>query len=168
MKFVIRDKIIFKNENIHGEIIKINSPYKVRILSSEGLEMNVSVRDLIKVEQGTDKASSYGTNFFQKEEYSKLVKSQKKQRSQSQLKIDLHIELLSSNYMNLDDLEIVQIQINECYNKIEYALNSNVNKLEIIHGIGGGVLKDRVHEILKIYNLRFYLSKDGGATEVFF
>jgi dsDNA-specific endonuclease/ATPase MutS2 len=67
----------------------------------------------------------------------------------------------------MDNFEIVQIQLNECYNKIEKALNSNITKLKIIHGIGEGILKNEVHTILKNYDLRFYLTKDGGATEVY-
>jgi dsDNA-specific endonuclease/ATPase MutS2 len=67
----------------------------------------------------------------------------------------------------MDNFEIVQLQLNECYNKIEKALNSKINKLQIIHGIGEGTLKDKVHAILRNYNLRFYLTKDGGATEVY-
>jgi dsDNA-specific endonuclease/ATPase MutS2 len=39
--------------------------------------------------------------------------------------------------------------------------------MEIIHGIGEGVLKNEVHAILRDYNLRFYLTKDGGVTEVY-
>jgi dsDNA-specific endonuclease/ATPase MutS2 len=50
---------------------------------------------------------------------------------------------------------------------IDKALNSGIAKLEIIHGIGYGVLKKEVHAILKRYNLRFYLTRDGGATEVY-
>ena len=66
----------------------------------------------------------------------------------------------------LDNFEIVQIQLNECHLRIEKALNSNYQKLIIVHGIGAGSLKTEVHKLLRNYNLRFYLSKDAGATEV--
>jgi dsDNA-specific endonuclease/ATPase MutS2 len=167
MQFSVGDKILFKKENLQGEIVRINSLYKVTVLSVDGFEMNVSVKDLVRIEQATDKATSYGDDFYSKELDSKGIKSQKKQRSQSVLKVDLHIELLTLNYQHLDNFEIVQIQLNECYNKIEKALNSNITKLKIIHGIGEGILKNEVHAILKNYNLRFYLTKDGGATEVY-
>ena len=67
----------------------------------------------------------------------------------------------------MDNFEIVQIQLNECHKKIKKALSSNINRIEIIHGIGEGVLKKEVHTILRNYNLRFYLTKDGGATHVY-
>jgi dsDNA-specific endonuclease/ATPase MutS2 len=167
MQFSVGDKILFKKENLQGEIVRINSLYKVTVLSVDGFEMNVSVKDLVRIEETNDKATSYGNDFYSKELDSKVIKSQKQQRSQSVLKVDLHIELLTLNYQYMDNFEIVQIQLNECYNKIEKALNSNITKLEIIHGIGEGILKNEVHTILKNYDLRFYLTKDGGATEVY-
>ena len=167
MQFSVGDKILFKKENIQGEVVKINSLYKVTVLSKDGFEMNVSVKDLVKIEQGTEKATSYGAYFYSKESDSQVIKSQKQQRSQSVLKVDLHIELLTSNHQYMDSFEIVQVQLNECHNKIEKALNSKITKIEIIHGIGEGILKDEVHAILRNYNLRFYLTKDGGTTEVY-
>ena len=167
MQFSLGDKVLFKRENIEAEIVRINSLYKVRVLSKDGFEMNVSIKDLVKIEKGTDNATSYGKNFESKDLCDNVIKSQKQERSQSVLKVDLHIELLTSNYQFMDNFEIVQIQLNECHNKIEKALNSKITKIEIIHGIGVGVLKNEVHAILRDYNLRFYLSRDGGATEVY-
>ena len=167
MDFLLGDKVLLKKDNLEGEIIRIDSPYKVTVLSTDGFEMSISTKDLAKIAKGTDKATSYGKDFDSKDSISKPIKSQKSQRSQSVLKVDLHIELLTSNYKFMDNFEIVQIQLNECNNKIHKALNSNINRLEIIHGIGEGVLKREVHTILKNYNLRFYLTKDGGATQVY-
>jgi len=166
MAFKIGDKVLFKNEKLKGEVIKINSNYKLTVLSSDGFELNVAVKDLVKIEKGTDKAISYGENIYTKDIDSRSSKSQKKQKSQTVLKIDLHIELLTSNYHYLDNFEIVQMQLNECHKKIQQAINSNTSKLIIVHGIGTGVLKSEVHKLLRNYKLRFYLSKDAGATEV--
>ena len=167
MKFYVRDKILFKKENLQGKIIRINSPYKVTVLSEEGFEMNVSKTDLVKIQKGTDAISSYGTNFSAKDSDAKVIKSYKKQKSQNILRVDLHIELLNKGFQYMDNFEIVNLQLNECRRNIEKALNSKVTKLEIIHGIGEGVLKNEVHSILRDYNLRFYLTQDGGATEVY-
>ena len=103
MLFVVGDKILFKKENMKGEIIRINSPYKVTVLSIEGFEIHVSVKDLVKIEKGTDKVTSYGQNLYSKDSNFKIQKSQKQQRSQKTLKVDLHIELLRSNYQYLDN-----------------------------------------------------------------
>ena len=78
----------------------------------------------------------------------------------------MHIELLSSHYQYMDNIDIVQLQLKACQQKLDYALNSKITKVVIVHGIGAGVLKKEVHQLLQNYKLRYYLSKDGGATEV--
>ena len=40
------------------------------------------------------------------------------------------------------------------------------HSLEIVHGIGEGVLKSEVHKAFKLYNLTFFESQDSGSTEV--
>ena len=168
MQFAIGDLVLFKQDSLQAEIIKINSIYKVTVLTIDGFEMNVSIKDLVKIEKGTDTPASYGDDFSSKDNDDlELSKSQKKQKNQMVLKIDLHIELLTSNYQNMDNFDIMQIQLNECYKMIEKALKSNIYKLEIIHGIGEGVLRSEVHTILRKYDLRFYLTKDDGCTEVY-
>ena len=67
MKFSLGDKVLFKKERIEAEVIRINSPYKVRVLSKDGFELNVSVKDLVKVEVGTDNITSYGNRFIFKD-----------------------------------------------------------------------------------------------------
>tara|TARA_B110000459_G_scaffold134790_1_gene147289 strand:- start:69 stop:575 length:507 start_codon:yes stop_codon:yes gene_type:complete len=166
MQFQLGDKILFKTESQKGIIVKINSNYKVTVLTEDGFEVLASVKDLVKVKVDTDKAKAYGNFFLQKDSKNKSSNSFKRDKSSTILKIDLHIELLIDSYQYLDNFEIVQIQLNECHLKIENALNSNYQKLIIVHGIGTGSLKSEVHKLLRNYNLRFYLSKDAGATEV--
>ena len=167
MEFKVGDKVLFKKEKQSGVIIKINSLYKVQIETPEGFEINVSIHDIILFDSLTDKSSAYGTDFYQKDFPKSKKYSTKQQRSQTVLKVDLHIELLTSHYQFMDNFEIVQIQLKECQKRLEYALNSKITKLVIVHGIGTGVLKKEVHQLLQNYKLRYYLSKDGGATEVY-
>ena len=166
MQFIIGDKILFKTDNQRGKIIKINSQFKVTVLTEDGFDVLSSVKDLVKVEGNTDKVTAYGNYFYQKDKNNKSSKSFKRDKSATVLKIDLHIELLSINYQYLDNFEIVQIQLNECQKSLERAINSNIQKLIIVHGIGVGTLKYEVHKLLRSYDVRFYLTKDAGATEV--
>ena len=166
MIFKVGDKVLFKKEKQSGIIIKVNSLYKVVVETIDGFDVLVSVNDLARVEGDTDKSTSYGEVSFQKDKVTSPKRKDKQQRSQSMLKVDLHIEFLTNNYNYMDNFEIIQIQLNECHNKIETALNSNCQKLIIVHGVGTGVLKTEVHNLLNNYKLRYYLSKDGGATEV--
>jgi len=166
MQFTIGDKVLFKKDDLKGEIIRINSLYKVTVLTNDGFEMNTSIKDLVKVEAGTDKAISYGKVDSSKDKTLRPLQSKKKEKSQTILKVDLHIELLTENHQYMDNFEIVQIQLDLCQKKIEKALNSNCKKILIVHGIGTGALKAEVHKLLNHYQLRHYLSKDAGTTEV--
>tara|TARA_B100000768_G_C11106681_1_gene301467 strand:+ start:105 stop:611 length:507 start_codon:yes stop_codon:yes gene_type:complete len=167
MHLSIGDKILFKKDSQKGSIVKINSSNKFTVLTSDGFEVTVSKNDLVKIAPNSEGISSYGANFNTKDHAISQTKPIRKSKKSNTLKIDLHIELLSDNYAFMDNFEIVQIQISHCYSAIEKALNTNVYKLEIIHGIGEGILRKEVHSILRKYNLRFYLTKDGGSTEAF-
>jgi len=168
MHFNIGDKVLFKRNKLKGKILEIKSTYKVIVISTDGFELEVNTNELAKIERYTDNASSYGNNFSSKDSKSKPVISEKRKKKKAKLKIDLHIELLRSNFENMHNSEIIRIQLDECHRRIQQALNSEVSQLEIVHGIGEGILRAKVHLILRGYQLRFYLSKDGGSTEVFF
>ena len=75
MDFFIGDRVLFKNDNLRAEIVRINSPFKVTVISSDGFEMIVSVNDLVKIEKDTDKAASYGNNFNSKSNYNSNFKN---------------------------------------------------------------------------------------------
>lgn len=168
MSFSVGDKVAFKKDTIKGEILSIESPYKVTILCVDGFEMSVSVNDLVKIEEITYVKDVYTDHLDVKDSDPKLVKSKNNKRRKRVLKVDLHIEALDLGGSKLDNAEIIRIQLEKCYEGIERAINSNITKLEIIHGIGKGILRCEVHSILKAYNLRFYLTQDEGATEVYF
>ena len=157
MEFSIGDKIIFKNDDLKGFVIKIKSSNRVTVLSQDGFEMDVSTKEIIKIPYGTDKVDSYGDFFTSKESDSIVPKKKKNSKITNSINVDLHIEKLYPNYHFLNNYEIMQIQLNECSLKIEQFLQSNVQKIEIIHGVGEGVLKKEVHLILKSYNLRFLI-----------
>ena len=166
MKFKVGDNVIFKKEKQSGIIVKINSFYKVKIETSDGFSIDVSVDDIILTDSITEKPSAYGSDILHKDVLNNNKPSSKQKRSQTVLKIDLHVELLTSDYKNMDNSEIIQLQLTTCQKKLEYSLNSKITKVIIIHGIGKGVLKEQVHQLLQDYKLRYYLSRDGGATEV--
>ncbi len=166
MEFTVGTKVLFKKDNLKGEVIRVSSLYKVTVLTEDGFEIHVSSKDLVKVELGTDKAVSYGEISFFKDKTSKSLRSKRSERRQVILTVDLHIELLTDNFQYMDNFEIVQIQLDVCQKRIEKALNGNYQKIIIVHGIGTGVLKEEVHKLLNYYQLRYYLSKDAGTTEV--
>ena len=171
MKFLLGDKVIFKLNNLKGKIISINSDHRATVLTEDGFEMDISFKDIVKIENSELVIKSYGENFPVKDVDSKvekkISKKIKNKDDRSILKIDLHKESLNLDD-NLSSHDILLHQIEECNKAINTALSSNIFKqLEIVHGIGNGRLKEEVHSILNDYNLRYYLTNNGGCTEVF-
>ena len=66
----------------------------------------------------------------------------------------------------MQNSEIVKIQMEYCKKELDLAMFKAKHSLKIVHGIGEGVLKSEVHKLLKMYNLSFFESNNGGSTEV--
>ena len=165
MKFKVGDIIVFKHEKQCGTILKIVNG-KLLVKNSDGFEEIVSSNDIILYDENTDKVTAYGIDFDIKDNQIKKRKTKKNQRFSKVLKIDLHIELIIDYYKELENHEIVNIQLKKCENEIRKAMNTRIEKIIIIHGIGVGTLKKEVHQLLDQYNFRYYTSQDGGSTEV--
>ena len=165
MKFKVGDIIVFKHEKQCGTILKIVDG-KLFVKNSDGFEEIVSPNDIILYDENTDKVTAYGIDFDIKDDQIKKRKTKKNQRFSKVLKIDLHIELIIDYYKELENHEIVNIQLKKCENAIRKAMNTRIEKIIIVHGIGVGTLKKEVQQLLDQYNFRYYTSQDGGSTEV--
>tara|TARA_A100001234_G_C12640978_1_gene392010 strand:+ start:154 stop:657 length:504 start_codon:yes stop_codon:yes gene_type:complete len=165
MKFKVGDNIVFKHEKQCGTILKIVNG-KLLVKNSDGFEEIVSSNDIILYDENTDKVTAYGIDFDIKDDQIKKRKTKKNQRFSKVLKIDLHIELIIDYYKELENHEIVKIQLKKCENAIRKAMNTRIEKIIIVHGIGVGTLKKEVQQLLDQYNFRYYTSQDGGSTEV--
>ena len=81
-----------------------------------------------------------------KKENPKVISKKNKNKPQS---IDLHFETLVKNPQDYESWERLMIQREKLIEKLEYCRNNNLKKLNIIHGIGDGVLQNMVHEVLQ-------------------
>lgn len=85
--------------------------------------------------------------------------------------VDLHIGELVENYSKMSPSEMLNYQLNYFVRCLESAISNYLTKVTFIHGVGDGVLKLKMMDILKEYdNIRIKdasLKKFGyGATEV--
>ena len=85
--------------------------------------------------------------------------------------VDLHIYELVDNHQNMENSEMLREQINYFTKCLDSAIANNLSKVTFIHGVGTGVLKTAIKEILKDYEN--VSRRDGsmkefgyGATEV--
>jgi hypothetical protein len=85
--------------------------------------------------------------------------------------VDLHIGELVDEYSKMSSTEMLNYQLNYFVRCLESAIREHLTKVNFIHGVGDGVLKSKMLEILKAYdNIR---TRDAslkdfgyGATEV--
>jgi DNA-nicking Smr family endonuclease len=88
--------------------------------------------------------------------------------------IDLHIEALLPGMRPPDTKEILHIQLTECRKALDLALATHQHTLIIIHGIGKGVLKNEIFQLLNQtkgvvrYVNEYDIRYGYGATKVFF
>ncbi len=87
--------------------------------------------------------------------------------------VDLHIESIVPHHGKIDDSLKLKKQLDFFKQCLDSAIEENYSKIVFIHGVGVGVLKMEIHNILSTYeNLDFRdapLARYGiGATEVIF
>jgi hypothetical protein len=86
--------------------------------------------------------------------------------------VDLHIEALSEEYQSLDSEDILNIQLSEFNTSLEKAVISGAEQIIFIHGVGNGILRNKIHKILSQYpHIKYFedarKEKFGyGATKV--
>jgi DNA-nicking Smr family endonuclease len=103
----------------------------------------------------------------------KLGSKYKAKQRKILVEVDLHIHNLVDNYKNLSNSEMLDIQINEFHNQLNKAIKEKAEKIVFIHGVGKGVLKNKIRDILKKdykkYKFQDASFKDygAGATLVF-
>lgn len=82
---------------------------------------------------------------IKKEEPRKQVS---KRHNKNHLVLDLHFENLVTDPHSYDAFERLFIQKEKLVETVNFCRKNNLKKLEIIHGIGDGVLQKMVHEYL--------------------
>jgi hypothetical protein len=88
--------------------------------------------------------------------------------------LDLHIENLTEDTRGMDNADMLQLQLKTFERYLHLAIMHRQERMIVIHGLGKGVLRDRLHEILSEtaevdrYNNEYHPKYGFGATEIFF
>ncbi|PLW91847.1 MAG: hypothetical protein C0592_13830 [Marinilabiliales bacterium] len=87
--------------------------------------------------------------------------------------VDLHIDKLRGDYKSLRDNEKISTQMSYFSQCLDSAIGKGLKKVVFIHGVGSGILKERIRKILDEHeNLKYedasLLKYGEGATEVIF
>lgn len=107
--------------------------------------------------------------FFTGEPEVRIKDSGEKEQIQE---VDLHIEVLVDDAQLLDSEDILNIQLSEFNTCLENAVISGADQIIFIHGVGNGILRNKIHKKLSQYPHTKYFEdarkeKFGyGATKV--
>lgn len=86
--------------------------------------------------------------------------------------IDLHIEALRKDITGLSNDRILEIQLDHFESALEKAVINGIDEITFIHGVGNGILRNKIHKKLSQYpHIRYFedAMKDKfgfGATKV--
>lgn len=107
------------------------------------------------------------------EDFQKVVKAKEPQqkpkqklrkRTTDEVVIDLHINGLLDDSKGLSNREILEIQMDKVESEMNAAIRNHVKKIVFIHGVGQGVLKQEVANILKRKFKKYYF-QDASFKE---
>ncbi|QCK16097.1 Smr/MutS family protein [Mangrovivirga cuniculi] len=89
--------------------------------------------------------------------------------------VDLHIEELTKDYGKMSNSDMLELQFDTFLRNFDQALSSNMDEITFIHGVGNGVLKNKIHKYLSgMDNIKYFKDTQRdkwggyGATKVVF
>ena len=152
----VGDIVSFMNDNCRGIIIAILSDNMYDVKIESGFTIPVNRVEIEKVWQIDSNFSNKGIKKKIKNDiYKSPPKLSKKNRvadiSINHNEIDLHIENITDTWNHLSNLEIIFYQISSFKKRLYQAFEDNENHFIVIHGVGKGVLKNKIAEIVKRY-----------------
>jgi hypothetical protein len=161
----IGDKVSVVDEDLSGVVTSVNG--NIVVFKDEyGFTYQYPKEKLVP------KISEFYENIkiVKKAEPKKTVS---KKHHKNQLVLDLHFENLVKNPHDYDSFERLFIQKEKLMEVISFCRKNNLKRLEIVHGIGDGVLQRMVFDVLESQtNLDFYnkeiLHHQSGAVMVEF
>lgn len=86
-----------------------------------------------------------------------LKETPQKSRINAAHEVDLHIEQIVPNHHELKPEEILSVQFRYFEEALDQAISQGIDEVVFIHGVGNGVLKNKIHKYLGQHqNVRFF------------
>lgn len=173
MHLQVGNKVAVLDDVIRGVVIGISND-NISI-EAEGMTFVFKASELVKIEAEQFELSKYSdiNNQLLKEKNTpkkKKISVFKKNKNNTVMEVDLHIEKLLKNVRGMDNFDILNYQIKTATHKLEYCIQKRIPRLIFIHGVGEGVLKTELQYLLNKYPVRYqdasYREYGLGATEV--
>ena len=160
----IGDKISVVDDNLKGKITTIKGKI-VTIEDEHGFSYDFDLKEIVLQEPEIYK----GLKTIHKEEKQKPIS---KKHDHKPLVLDLHFNHMVKNPAQFSPFERIILQKEKLLDILDYCRKNNLKKLEIIHGIGDGVLQKMVNEVLENqkdleYHNKEILHHQSGTVLVF-
>ena len=170
MPFKAGDKVAFLHEKGQGTVTKVISALKV-LIELEGIEIEVNTKELVQVKDITLSQMTARQKDPLPAQSESKPQSKSKPHAKDVLVIDLHAEKLNEHSFSMSNQQKLSLQLNHFQESLERAINGHITKIVFIHGVGNGVLRQSIRDILKRYEgIEFsdgsYQKYGAGATEV--
>jgi dsDNA-specific endonuclease/ATPase MutS2 len=168
MSYKPGDKVSFLHEKGEGRVIKVLSAHKILIELTEGIEIEVNTNELVLVGSiSLADMSARRKEPVERKKHNTIAKP----HSKDILVVDLHAEKLDENSYSKSNQQKLSMQLDHFQDSLERAIRSHLSKIVFIHGVGNGVLRQSIRDILKRYDgIEFsdgsYQKYGAGATEV--
>jgi len=169
MPFKVGDKVRFLHEKGEGKVISVISPLKMLVELTEGLEIEMKTSELVLVKPIPLTHMPAAPKDYSTGKASKQPKH--KAHSSDEIIIDLHADKLDEHSYNMSNAQKLTLQLDHFQLTLERALKGHAKKIVFIHGVGNGVLRQSIRDILNRYEgIEFsdasYQKYGRGATEV--
>ena len=168
MSFKVGDRVRFLHEKGEGTVTAVKSLYKIKVELVEGLEIEVPASDLVPVGDMPVK----DIDVSPKDSPVKNARSKvSKPHASHERLVDLHIEELRENYYLMNNTQKLNVQLDHFKEELDDAIAGHIHKIVFIHGVGNGILRQSIRDILKTYDgVEYsdgaYKKYGAGATEV--
>ena len=183
MAFKKGDKVIFINDTGRGKVIDVLSNGDLLVEDENGFDYQMKPNEVMR-EQGNlnkvmdgidefDVAVAAGKDLKKPGKLDQQVASAAPyiKYSPDTMEVDLHIENLVDHPKRLSNGEIVEVQLKVFERMLRTAIEQRKRKAIFIHGVGQGVLRSEIRNLLSFYpNVvvqdASYKNYGYGATEV--
>jgi dsDNA-specific endonuclease/ATPase MutS2 len=161
----IGDAVSVVDDQIKGKIIAIKGN-TIFIEDKHGFSYDYEKKDLVLQE-----AQIYEN--IKVEKKPEIFRAISKKHDHKPFILDLHFENLAKNSSAYNSFERLFLQKEKLLTTLDYCRKNHLKKLEIIHGIGDGVLQKMVHDVLESQtNLEYHnkeiLHHQSGTVLVYF
>lgn len=161
----VGDLVSVIDDNLRGKVVRIIAD-QVKIEDEHGFTYHFKQSQLTIIDDDLYKNSPV----VRKTETSKLIS---KKHNKSPLKVDLHFDHLVKHPSGYDAFERLMIQKEKLLETIDFCRKNKIKNLQVIHGIGDGVLQKMVYDILEgLTNIEYdsdgFFYHQSGKVEVRF